>query len=535
MSDRRDAIDLATILERQAVDLADRPFLRMDEGELGFGEFNSLANRVADGLRSHGVRAGDMVSVMLPNCREFMLTWFALLKLAAVEAPVNVAFRGSVLAHVLALTEARVLIVDDAHIEAIGEVVDRLPSVQTLIVRGDASATAARLPELDVQPWVALLGEDRGDPPRRVDERALAMLMFTSGTTGPSKACMLSHRYVRRHAEVMIENLRLETTDRLYSPFPLFHADAAVFTVVPALVLGGVAAIGRRFSASRFWKEVRDFEATVFDFMGATLTILWKQAPRSDEADNPVRLAWGAPMPEFRPRFEERFGLKLIEVYGLTDAGLVAYEPLNAPHHEGSCGRPASPFEISILDQHGFPLPAGEVGEIAIRPGEPSVVMDGYYRMPDATLSVFRDQWLHTGDLGSMDDEGYLYFVERAKDSIRRRGENISAFEIEEVLEGHPDILEAAAVGVPSELTEEDVKVWVVLRSSARLSPEELIAFCEDRMAYFMVPRYVEFVDALPRTPTEKVEKYVLREAGFTQSTWDREKGSMASRPQGQR
>jgi crotonobetaine/carnitine-CoA ligase len=357
-----------------------------------------------------------------------------------------------------------------------------------------------------------------------VDERDVAMLLFTSGTTGPSKGCVLSHRYAIRQGELLAEHLRITSSDVLYSPFPLFHADAATLTVVPAMVMGATAALGRRFSASGFWEEVRAFEATVFDFMGATLSILWKQPRRSDDSDNPVRLAWGVPMPAWADEFEARFGLKLLEVYGLTDAGVVAFYPYDEERRPGACGRPVHPYDVRVFDADDRELHAGQIGEIVVRPLEPSVTMAGYHGMPSETLSVFRNLWLHTGDRGYFDDDGYLYFVGRNTDSIRRRGENISAFEIEEVVLAHPDIVEAAAVGVPSELTEEDVKLCIVPRAGARISPRELIEFCKPRMARFMLPRYVEVMTELPRTQTQKVEKYRLRAAGVSSGTWDRER-----------
>jgi crotonobetaine/carnitine-CoA ligase len=526
------SLDLASILEAQAERHPDRVFLRMSEGDFTFGQFNEMANRIGQSFLQRGVQPREFVVLMLPNSLEFMLTWFGLLKIGAVVAPVNISFKGPGLRHLVNLTEARTMVIDSDYAPVIGEIAADLEHVSQLFVRGDASEAAHSAPSSwAVADWNVLDQANAENPTRDIAERDLAMLLFTSGTTGPSKACMLTHRYIRRNAEVMIENFGFVPDDCLYCPYPLFHADAAVFTVVPALLLGARAAIGVRFSASRFWDEVRRFGATVFDYMGATLTILWKQEPRPDDRNNEVRLAWGVPTPDFWKEFEDRFGLKLAEVYGLTDAGLVAYESVDAPHREGSCGRPVHPYDVRILDQDGFEAPRGQLGEIVIRPLEPSVVMKGYYRMPEATLDVFRGLWLHTGDQGWMDEDGYLYFSSRLKDAVRRRGENISAYEIEQVLESHELVLEAAVVGVASELTEEDVKACVALRPGAVLSPQELITFCEDRMAYFTVPRYVEFMDSLPKTPTQKVQKHLLKEAGVTENTWDREAQEEARDP----
>jgi crotonobetaine/carnitine-CoA ligase len=472
------------------------------------------------------VRRADLVAVLLPNCPEFALTWFATGRLGAVHAPINTAFRGPGLRHAIDVTRAAVLVVDEALLEAVAGVAAELPSLTTLVVRGDASRAAGALPRHRVVAFDELVAAPPVAPVP-VDDQELAMLLFTSGTTGRSKGCMLSHRFVIRHAELFVEHLRLRSDDVLYCPFPLFHADAAVFTVAPALVLGATAALGERFSVRRFWPEVRAFGATVFDFMGATLTMLHKQEPRPDDADNPARLGWGVPMPEFADAFERRFDVELVEVYGLTDAGIVAYHPLEAPRR-GACGRPVQPFEVKLLDESGAEVPAGTVGEIAMRAHEPSVLMQGYFGMPEHTLETFRDLWLHTGDLARFDEDGWLHFVGRRKDVIRRRGENISAFEIEEVLEAHPAVREAAAYGVPSELTEEDVMVAVVLRDGAALEAQELSAFCAERMARHTLPRYVDFVPSLPRTPTEKVEKFRLVERGVSATTHDLEPGGRA-------
>lgn len=505
--------DLASLLERQAASARDRPFLALTGGNrLTFGEFNERVNAVAHGLASR-VRPGDKVACMLPNSLEFLLTSYALKKLGAVEVAVNTLFRGPGLVRMLNLSEAAVLVVDGAFVESVAEIEDALSFVRTAIVAGDPPAEAAL--GADIVPFANIISERTDNPSvaTEVRDTDLMSILFTSGTTGPAKGCMLSHRYAVRLATVLIDALDATSDDCFYSPFPLYHVDAAYLTVMPALVLGGRAAIGQRFTASGFWNEARELDATIFDFMGATLTMLWKQAPRPDDADNPVRVAWGVPMPSFREDFEQRFGLKLIHCYGLTDGGMVAYESLHRPEPLGSCGKPRQPFAVRIVDERDDPVPAGEIGEIVIRPSEPDVVMKGYYGMPAETLEVFRNLWLHTGDLGRMDTEGHLYFVARKKDAIRRRGENISAWEIEDVVNRHPAVAESAAVGVQSELTEEEVKVFVALKPGARLEPQELRAFCRQQMASFMVPEHVEIVEGIPKTPTGKVEKYKLVEA----------------------
>jgi crotonobetaine/carnitine-CoA ligase len=260
--------------------------------------------------------------------------------------------------------------------------------------------------------------------------------------------------------------------------------------------------------------------------MGATLTMLHKRERSADDADHAVRLAWGVPVPEFAPEFEQRFGLRLVEAYGSTDAGVPIYEPLDQPRRPGSCGRAIGAYDVRLFDDHDLEVTPGHIGEIVVRPREPSLISDGYYGMPEATIASRRNLWFHTGDLARCDEDGYFYYVGRKSDSIRRRGENISAFEVEEVVKLHPEVLDAAAYGVPSELSEEDVMVAIVPRSGAtEIDLAELVEFCRLRMAGYMVPRYIDVVDELPRTPTEKIEKRRLQERGVTATTWDREAG----------
>ncbi|HPR45868.1 MAG TPA: AMP-binding protein, partial [Ottowia sp.] len=455
------------------------------------------------------------VSLLLPNCAEFVVTWFALARLGAVTAPVNTAMRGSLLRDALALVGSEVLVVHETLWPQFEAVRAELPGLKTLIVVGQ--------PPAGTQAWSALLaGGPDGAPPADVHFSSLCLLLYTSGSTGRSKAVRISHRFVLRQARGVIDGLGLRADDVLYCPYPLFHLDAAVMTVAPALLLRGVAAIGERFSVSRYWDEVRAFQATVFDFMGATLTMLWKQPPGPRDREHRARLGWGVPLPAWAPQFEQRFGCRLVELYGSTEVGAILYTPLDEPARPGSCGKLRGPWRVMLADADGFEVPVGTPGELLVRPEEPSVLMDGYWGQPQESLQALRNQWFHTGDLLRRDEDGWYYFVGRAKDVVRRRGENISAAEVEQAIEEHPAVLECAVIGVPSELTEEDVMAWVVPRPGQPLRADELAAWCGGRMAGFMVPRFVRIVDELPKTPTDKVEKTRLREQGAA-GAWDRE------------
>lgn len=514
------AASLAAELRRAAAEFPQRIFIRMLQGEWSYAQLDAMADRVAAGLQAQGVRRGDNVSLMLHNCIEFAVLWFALARIGAVTAPVNTAFRGSVLSNALNLVQSRLLVVHASFEPQLAAVRPDLATI-TQVVRVGGVAPASGLSYEDL-----LLADpsDLQEPQPEISFAELCLLLYTSGTTGRSKAAMISHRFVLAQAQLTIEGLGLRSDDVLYCPYPMFHLDAAVMTIAPALLLRAVAAIGERFSVSSYWQEMRALQATVFDFMGATITMLWKQPPSPQDRQHSARLGWGVPLPAWAPEFEARFGCRLVELYGLTEAGAMIFTPLDEARRIGSCGKPIGPFQISLLDEVGVEVATGEVGELVIRPQQPSLIMQGYYAMPEATLAAFRDLWFHTGDLLKRDADGFLYFVGRRKDIVRRRGENISAAEVEMAIEAHPDVLECAVIGVPSELTEEEVMACVVLRPGATLSAPALADYCGASMARFMVPRYLRYLANLPKTPTDKVEKFRLQQTGLTPDTWDREK-----------
>jgi len=508
---------LAVELRQAAAESPCKPFIRMLAGEWTYGAVDRETDRLAAGLYGQGVRQGHNVSLMLPNCIEFAMAWFALAKLGAVTAPLNTSFRGAALADAINLVESRLLIVHASLWPQVAEVRAALVTVGQLVFVGEPSAGAPGLP------WSALRSAAFDSPPAAdMGFDDLALLLYTSGTTDRSKAAMISNRFVLRQAQGVIDGLGLRPDDVLYCPYPMFHLDAAVMTLAPALLMRGVAAIGERFSVSRYWDEVRTLKATVFDFMGATITMLWKQPPSPRDREHSARLGWGVPLPAWAPEFEARFGCRLVELYGSTEVGAIIFTPMDEPRRAGSCGKVRGPFEAKLLDEQGFEVAPGRAGELVVRPLEPSVIMGGYYGMPQASLAAFRNLWFHTGDLLRHDEDGHFYFVGRLKDIVRRRGENISAAEVEMGLEAHPDVLECAVVGVPSDMTEEEVMACIVLREGSRLEPRTLTDWCSARMARHMVPRFIRFLRTLPKTPTDKVEKFRLRQQGAA-GAWDRE------------
>jgi crotonobetaine/carnitine-CoA ligase len=355
----------------------------------------------------------------------------------------------------------------------------------------------------------------------------LAAVMYTSGTTGPPKGVMLPHGCPIMWAEETVRHLRFEQGATHYCCFPMFHTLAQYFATMPALLNNGTLALGDRFSVSGFWEDVERFGARTANMMGSTVSLLNAAPPRQSDADTPLELAFGAPAPaSIMPEFKHRFGLEFVEIYGSSEANVVLW---NTPGdaEPGTCGRPIGRFDVQLVDDNDDPVSDGEIGEIVTRPHQPHSMMSGYYGMPDATATAFRNLWFHTGDLARRRGDGNHSFVDRKKDAIRRRGENISSWEIETVLSGHPAVAEVLAFGVPSELSEEDVMVVVVPKTpDAPPAFADLIAYCEARMPGYMVPRYWEFAREVARTQTGKVEKYRARSRGVTPDTLDRDRVS---------
>jgi crotonobetaine/carnitine-CoA ligase len=383
---------------------------------------------------------------------------------------------------------------------------------------------AALLPGPAVIGWPELFGHGAERVQADVAFWDLQAIMYTSGTTGPSKGAMVSHGLALTCAYDSLNYLdRWGKT--VYCPLPLFHAAGLWDGMMSALLSGGSIAIVDKFHASTFWDDVRRFGAAVAMSVFSIIPILLSKEPGPDDRDHPLEMFYMGKSTLDEP-LRERFGVRSVETYTSTEAGIATGSPYGQ-WKTGSCGTAHDErFEVAVVDSHDRPVGSGEPGELVLRPRQPFVLTTGYYGAPDATVETFRNMWFHTGDRVWRDDDGYFYFLDRMKDSIRRRGENISAFDLECEVNLHPAVLECAAIGVPSELEDEDVKLAVVRQPGSRLDEEELIEYCQEKLPRHMVPRYLEFVDELPRTPTDKVAKYRLREAGdrgITATTWDRE------------
>lgn len=521
---------LGAVLEEQAAAHGQRVFLDFKgEATISYSQLNERANQFANGLLKSGIFKGTKVAIILPNCPEYLYCWFGLAKIGAVMVPINTAHKGELLQYIVNHSDAEALVLDSNLLRQVLEIESGIGNVRQAFVRGwDGVAGPSQIKTTSLGDFAGESTESRFDDVKHTDP---VTILFTSGTTGPSKGVVISHHYYYSAARTIGEGMNDGPDDILYTCLPLFHVNAQVCTVLAALMSDARVAMYEHFSASTFWEEIRRSRATVFLALGAMGNILRKAPPRADDRDHEVRLAMVVPPPEDLEGFEKRFGLRVVyETFGMTE-GIVTPPAVIEPRRPGCCGRPGEHVEVKIVDDDDLPLGAGQTGEIVIRPREPFTMMTGYYNMPEETLSAFRNLWFHTGDLGYVDEEGFLYFVGRKKESIRRRGENISAFEVERIVNQHPSVLESAAIPVASELGEDDLKIVVVLKEGEGLQPEELIKLCEDRMAYFMVPRFIELRDALPKTPTQRVEKYKLQTEGVKPGDWDREKaGYVVSR-----
>ena len=498
-------MNLVALVDEKAAQFGARVLAVFDDDTVTYAQVAERAGHVAAGLKDLGVTNGERVAIMMGNRSEFLYAWFGILKLGAIEVPIHDAARGPGITHILNTTGARVVIVEDVFLEHVLPWLGDSPSVEHLIVVGEQSSDTNGGPPL--HDFDVLLSNPGSVETVEVQPSQPASILFTGGTTGPPKGVVLPHNHNINLATSTAEIAGYTEDDVLLSVFPLFHANAKYMTVVAAMVAGAKSIVNRRFSASRFWEQCRNEGVTAFNGMGEMLRILMKQAEGSDDADNTVRVVVGAAAPRDQVLdFENRFGLAILDVYGLTETGPITFN-LFDQRRAGSMGIPVPWYDVCILDEHDVEVPVGEAGEICIRPARPNVMMAGYWNNDSATLKSIRNLWFHTGDHGYRDADGFFFFKARETDSIRRRGENVSAWEVERVLALHEDVLESAVYGVPSEIGGQEVMAAIVLKPGCALEPEAVLDFCTDKMSHFAVPRYLRFVDSLPKSHAQRILK----------------------------
>jgi crotonobetaine/carnitine-CoA ligase len=511
---------VTAVLSRALEQTPDKVYLDFSGVSYTYAQVWELALRRAAGLAGLGVSAGQTVVCILDNNVDAIVSWFATNFVGAVWVPVNTALKGEYLRHQLGDAAATVVIAEADYAQRVLDIADQLPDLNHLVVRGQSPASnAVAVHTLDaLTPTVGL------SAPADVAPGDLAMLIYTSGTTGPSKGCMISHNYICNVARNTAAMRNPAFT--LWTPLPLFHLNAAGTSVLATAVNQTTVSVAERFSLSGFWPEIKRSGAQQVSILGVMITLIaaMPETPEMIDCFGQIEHVGGAPWtPELIETWKKRFGVRSAgnSVFGLTEASFVTSNPAGLAAPLGASGRRNEDFDVRIVDDHDNEVPEGESGEIIVRPRKPHVMFEGYWRRPAETMAVLRNLWFHTGDIGRFDDDGWFWFVDRKKDYLRRRGENISSFELERTFRTHPDIADVAVHAVPSAVTEDDVKVTAVLRDAAELTEEQLCRWSLDQLPYFAVPRYIEFRTELPRNATGKVLKHQLRDEGVTANTWD--------------
>ena len=516
-------MNIREVIEQAAAKGKNATYLFFEDQETSFEEFHSKVNQVANGLASSGLNRGEKVCLMLPNCPEFLYSWFGANKLGAVMVPVNTAFKTEEVKYIVTHSEAKVMITHPSFLEMIKAIRKDCNDLETLVCLGENL-------DSNVIPFSDLLHNSPILPPLKIDDEEIAAYVYTSGTTGFPKGVMLPHRSFVNTGEAFGLWFRLTPQDRIINHNPLFHANAQCYATMGSLVAGIPLILVEKFSVSKFWDEARRYGATIATAFGTPL--LMKQPKSARDTGHSIRMFFFNQPVEFRERFNVRvnggFSMTesmsgcLLAVSDLEQARGVRLDDIRcigtgAPHPD-----PKKDTEIKVVDDNDNEAPVGEVGELLIRG---PAVMKGYFKQPEETAKALRGGWLHTGDAAFLGEDGLYYFVGRRKDLIRVMGENVSPAEIETVLNSHPKIQESACIPVPSPLRGEEIKAYVVLRPGETLAPEEVVDWCRERIAYFKVPRYVEYRPGLPKTAaTLRVQKHLLKaeKADLTAGCYDR-------------
>jgi len=516
--------NLGRILQLQAEQAGDLNFLLEDDRRVTFDEANRRVNAAARGLQDLGVKPGDRVAFFMNSAIEVIYLVLAVNKLRAIWVPVNTDYKGTWLEDTFVSSNAAVIVVDGTLLPRLAEVIDRIPH-QHVLLHDPRSASAA---PAWTRPLSSLFAHsDKEIELAGIDYGDVSAVLWTSGTTGKSKGVMQSHNVWIRAAEGS-EDYATRPGDGVYNVMPMYNSAAWSTNIFRALVEGLPCALDQRFSVTTFWDRLRFYGSTQTFTLGAMHMFLWKAPPRPDDRDNPLRVAGMSPMPDsLVGPFCERFGMeRIMQGFGQSETFGVLHRSvrLNRTWKPGALGAPCDDVDIKLVDDDNNEVPVGVPGEFCIRPKKPHTLFNGYFDNPEATRAAFIGDWFKTGDLGKRDEDGEYFFVDRKKDAIRFAGRNISTLEVEAAVRKHDAIADVAAFGVTSkELeSEQELKINVVLKPGAKLTPEALARYINDNAPYYFVPRYIELVDSLPYTPTSKVQKFMLREAGLPEGTWDR-------------
>ena len=545
---------IPALFERRLGSDPDGEYLDVVGTKLSAQDVMSAAVRIGGALHELGTQQGDRVATLIENSSPALLTWVGTVCAGGVAVPVNTAYKGEYLRHQLTDSGSRVAVVARSLWSRLAEVADSVPDLAHVVVVDDGDddgdgdgdgdddgddreVGAVRLQRVAVHTWDELLAAGLEPPPVSIKPSDLGTFIYTGGTTGMSKGCMLSHGYHEALAQQIALCWRRTADDVVWTPLPLYHFNALATAVVGTLVAGGRGAIYKRFSVSQFWPEMNRVGATVTSTLGTMAYLLAHdidrpEMPRSGHpsANTSLRLIGAAPLPpQVDSVLKERFGIATFSgAYGVTEASLVSWQPAGVENRPNAAGVVNDEyFDVRIFDDDDHEVPPGTDGEIVLRPKRPHVMFEGYWGRPEVTVETSRNWWYHTGDIGRIDEDRYLYFVDRKADYLRRRGENIASFEVERILMGHGGLADVAVHAVPSELTEDDLKITATVKEGAELDEESLFRWCIEQLPYFALPRYIEFRPALPRNPVGRVLKRDLRDEGVTPTTWDAEKSDI--------
>lgn len=514
-----------TYLERRAAQEPDAPWLSFTRGpSYTYKQLWDATRRIAGNLQRCGVKQGDRVAIMLGNTPQFVVSWFAIHAVGAVSVPLNTAVRGSSLKHMITVAMPRIVITQGSFVERFvnAALLDE-PFLEHVIVT-EAQDSSFRA-HGKIAPWDDIFSEDVDYAPAdNLEPWDISAIIYTSGTTGAPKGIVWTHNKTVFWGEISQRYLQYGPRDHIYLCLPLFHANGLNMQLYPGLLAGSRVTVAERFSASQFWKDIVETKATITNIVGAIGPILLRQAPSPLERQHRLRRICCVPsFADYYTIFPERFGVLPYNAYGLADLGMPIWTPNDRPPQPGSCGLPAPEFECKLVNDLDEDVPANTPGELVIRLLRPWIASPGYWENAEATLKTWRNGWFHTGDLLRQDENGWFYFLDRAKDSMKRRGELVSAYEVEQAFSKNEAVVECAAYAIPSELTEDEIAIALVLRPGADVRIADLVKAAEPDLPYFALPRYVRIVPELPKTANLKVRKAELRAEGIVADAWDRE------------
>ena len=520
------------ILARQADRFADKNFIETTSGDcISYRDMHLRSNQFAQGAAAFGIEYQEPVLVMLPDTIDYVTVWCGLAKRGAIEVPINLAYRKNILKRLCNDSTAKKIIIDCQYVERLEEIADDLEHLDCVILYAEDQKldSYGTLPPKLAQTYQVAGFEDLFSDISTDFEPApqfsdLVGIMYTSGTTGASKGVSTTHSHSFCYADGAAEIFYLSEEDRFYTAgLPLFHLAGQWGVCYASMIYGATVVLRKGYRNDNFWPDIAEHSCTVVFLLGAIANFLWQQPKLPEDSETPLKKVGMFPVMTEHKQFRERFGVEISTGYGSTESPCPVIHHFAEPLPNPQCvGFPTGRYDVKILDENDQVCTTGIVGEICTRPRAPWEIMLNYWRQPEYTAKVFRNLWYHTGDAGYQDDEGRLFFVDRLTDSMRRRGENISSMEVEDEVNQHPDVLECAVFPVLAEHSEQEVMVVITPQPDVTIEPEKLIRFLDQRMAYFMIPRYIEFTAAIPKTPTGKMEKYKLRAKGITPSTWDR-------------